>query len=301
MPHSNIISAVSTAKHYFSCTMEQYIDTGFSKDFAHNCNLLLELETQQLAFLICDKQSGKIHALKRLSFNTSTNSAAFLEQLKNVINKEDLLHLPFRETRISLAFHAFTLVPRSMYEESLSEKYLTHSAHVYTKDSVDVNSVKSFFLKNIYSADANLTSYLKQTFPGIKLFHITTSLLEYAAQNKDDFAASQLIIDVRQDMMHILYMQQKEFIYLNQFQYTNKEDFLYYVLLVCDQLDIDRTMCDLKLSGYITSDAILYNELYKFIANISFVQEQEHFKMPEELRNLPMHYYNTLMSLYLCE
>lgn len=280
--------------------MEQYIDINFNKDFAHSSSLLLEIDTQQFSFLIYDKQNGKIHALKRMSFNNQLKGTAFTEQLKSIINKEDLLHLLFKETKISLTFQAFTLVPKTIFDEVYKEKYLNHSAHVSMNENIDVNSIHAFFLKNIFSCNSGLKAYLQHAFPGAKFFHLTSSLLEYTAQNNEDFANSQLIIDVHQDVIHLLYMQEKKLLYLNQFQYKNKEDFLYYVLLVCDQLDVDRTLCELKLSGFITIESELYTELYKFFSGISFVPALEHFTVPEELQSLPVHYYTTLMSLHLC-
>lgn len=281
--------------------MEQYIDTAFSKDFSHNSSLLLEIETKQVSYLIYDSSNGRIQVLKQMTISGQFNGVSFHEELKNLINKEDLLHLRFASVKINLAMSAFTLVPKLLFEETLMEKYLSFSAQVDTKHAVSVNAVKPFLLKNVFACDAQLKTYLQKTFPDAKIFHLTTALLQFAAQHTDDLASSQLILDVRQDILHILYLQKNELIYLNQFQYKSKEDFLYYVLLVCDQLDINRNECNLQMSGYITTESTIYAELYKFFRNISFAQSREYFILPKELTEVPLHFYNTLMSLHLCE
>mgnify|MGYP003379198417 CR=1 FL=1 len=79
---------------------------------------------------------------------------------------------------------------------------------------------------------------------------------------------------------------------MNQFRFVNKEDFLYYVLLVSDQYNIDRENCDLKLSGEIMPDSLLFGELWKFFKTISFVPLNENIVLPKELQEKPFYYYN---------
>jgi hypothetical protein len=98
-----------------------------------------------------------------------------------------------------------------------------------------------------------------------------------------------------------MYFENGEFKFLNQFRFTNKDDFLYFVLLVADQFQIERNSCDVKLSGEIMPDSQLFSEIWKFFKSISFVALNENIVLPQELKEKPMHFYNSLFSLDLCE
>jgi len=60
-------------------------------------------------------------------------------------------------------------------------------------------------------------------------------------------------------------------------------------------------MCDLKLSGEIVPDSMLFGELWKFFKEISFLQMNENIVLPDALKETPLYIYNTLLSLDLCE
>ncbi|MBC8172709.1 MAG: DUF3822 family protein [Chitinophagales bacterium] len=280
--------------------MEQFTDTSFNKDFTQHYSLFLEIEEQQISFVICDYNAGKIAVLKRIGFNEVTNGTDFLTRLKTVISKEDFLHIPVKEIKIALTFPAFTLVPRMFFEEELAEKYLRYQANITVKETAEVNYIKKLFIKNVFAVDENLRRYISDTFTAPKIFHTTTALLARAADQKDDFSDSQLWIDVRQQLFHILYFENKEFKYLNQFQYKNKEDFMYFILLVSDQLKIDRNISDVKFSGHIVANSVLYNEVYKFFRNVSCADAYEHVSISAD-EEIPLHFYHALLSLQACE
>ncbi|MBC8046556.1 MAG: DUF3822 family protein [Fimbriimonadaceae bacterium] len=280
--------------------MEQFVDASFNRNFTQHYSLLMELERQQLAFVIYDKSTGKIAALKRITFPQGINGSDFSSRLKNIINAEDILHIPVKETKISIAWPAFMLVPETLFEEELAGDYLKYNTHVAEKETTEVNYIRGLTIKNVFVIYKELKKYLSATFPNAKIFHTSTALLEYIQAHKNDMHAAQLIFDVRQDHMHIIYLENKELKFCNQFQFKNKEDFLYFALLVSDQLQIDRNVSDLKLCGYIIEDSVLYNELYKFFRNIGFINTPDHLKLPAASEITSLHYYTTLFSLHLC-
>ncbi len=124
---------------------------------------------------------------------------------------------------------------------------------------------------------------------------LTHKLKEYAVPAGNGY------LDIKPGVVFILYYEKKEFMYLNMFRFVNKDDFLYYVLLIAEEFGIDRTTAMLTLSGEIIPDAQLYDELWKFFSHINFLPANEHIQLPEALQQKPMHMFNTLLSLDVCE
>jgi len=217
------------------------------------------------------------------------------------LTSEDLLNLPFNEIRISIAKSPFTLIPRVLHEEELNRQYLSLTARVDESDEIIVNNIRSLFIKNVFCVEGEEMDYLREVFDKPKFYHLTSALLENILRNKDQLNPQQLLLDIRQNLMHVIYFENGEFKFLNQFRFTSKDDFLYYVLMVSDQFQVDRTMCDLKLSGEIMPDSQLFSELWKFFTTISFLPLNENIVLPPELSEKPMYMYNTLFSLDLCE
>lgn len=163
-----------------------------------------------------------------------------------------------------------------------------------------MNNINKLFIKNVFSISSEELNYIDEVFPTPKIMHIGTSILENAVRNKEDFYDQQLILDIKPGVIHILYFEKGIQIH-ESVSVCEQGRFLYYVLLVSDQYNIDRENCDLKLSGEIMPDSLLFGELWKFFKTISFVPLNENIVLPEELQEKPFYYYNSLMSLDLCE
>lgn len=283
---------------FLRSNMYDFTDKAFSKDFTKHCSLLLQLEEQQFSYAIYEKRSGRLQVLKTVSV---TGGGTYMNKLKIALTNEDLLHVAFQEIHIAVAKSPFTLIPRAMYEEQLNKKYLALTAPVGQDAEIIVNHIRSLFIKNIFSVEGEEYDYLKEVFDKPKFFHISSALLESILRNKDQLNPQQLLVDIKQNLMHLIYFENGEFKFLNQFRFTNKDDFLYFILLVADQFQIDRNTCDVKLSGEIMPDSLLFSEIWKFFKTISFMPLNENIILPPELSEKPMHFYNTLFSLDLCE
>ena len=284
----------------FTRSMYQYIDKEFNKDFTKHYSLLFQLDEQQYSYAIYEKRSGNLHVLKSVQLN-SASSGDMLNKLRISVTSEDLLQVPFSEVKIGITNTAFTLIPRVIFEEEMTKNYLELSAEVKKEDHILVNNINKIFIKNVFSIPDQEFKYVNDIFSSPKLFHIGTALLETVVRNKDNFFKQQLIIDIKPGILHILFFENKEFKFMNQFRFVNKDDFLYYVLLVADQYAVDRNSCDLKLSGEIMPDSLLFGELWKFFKTISFLPTNENIILPKDMQEKPLYIHNSLLSLDLCE
>lgn len=280
--------------------MVQFTDSDFNKDFAGHYSLLFQLEEQQYSYAVYEKRKGKLQVLRTVTFN-SGNQPDAMNRLKVSMTSDDILQAPFQEVRIGIVHAPFTLVPRVLFDEQLAQASLSLSASVPAGDHVAYNQVRGVFIKNIFSVPAGYKQFLEEVFQSPKWYHAGTALLESATRNKDQFADQQLVLDIKPGVIHLLYYEKKELLFMNQFRYVNKDDFLYYVLMIAEQYGVDRDSCDLKLSGEIVPDSQLFGELWKFFRNISFLAPNEHIVLPGELQEQPMYMFNTLLSLDLCE
>ena len=280
--------------------MVQYTNSEFNKDFAGHYSLLFQLEELQYSYAVYEKRKGRLLVLRTVPFN-SGNHPDGMNRLKVSINSDDILQAPFQEVRIGIVQAPFTLVPRVLFDEQLAQASLGLSAPIAADEKVLVNQIRGVFIKNIFSISEGIQQCMQEVFQSPKWYHAGTPLLEAATRNKDQFAGQQLLLDIKHGVLHILYYEKQELMFMNQFRFMNKEDFLYYVLLIAEQYSVDRETADLMLSGEIVPDSQLFGELWKFFKNISFMAPNEHILIPAELQEQPMYMFNSLLSLDVCE
>ena len=95
-----------------------------------------------------------------------------------------------------------------------------------------------------------------------------------------------MYVNVAKTHLDVIVTNNSELLLINSFAYDTKEDFIYYILFVAEQLDLDTEKFLLTLSGVISKYDDIYKITYKYIRNINFVKVKEpidsDFKEPHQ-------------------
>ena len=89
--------------------------------------------------------------------------------------------------------------------------------------------------------------------------------------------------------------------YYNAFKYKTKEDFIYYLIFVLDQLKLNPEEIELVLSGLIDKNSKLFEMVYKYVRNITFPPLDASYNYSYIFNDIPSHQYSNLLNLFLCE
>ncbi|MFN3940190.1 MAG: DUF3822 family protein, partial [Chitinophagales bacterium] len=279
--------------------MVHYIHSEFNTAFTRHLTLLLEIDLYAFTYCLYNSTDGNIAVIKKVDFNMQRQDTFHFEKFQAAIHTEDLLHCPFAAQFISIAGGPFTLIPAPLFQSNLMDKYLDltyTSGFDAAEHSVFIAPIEAV---NVYRIPHKLSYFIAKVFKNANLHHICNALIKRAHAYAENNEGTNLFAEIRSGYFYIMLFKNRELLLLNKFDYTNKEDFLYFILLVCDQFKIDRTTDTLILSGDILEGSVLYNELYKFFMQIRFMPADNFFYLPEALE-LPVHTINGLLSLHLC-
>ena len=84
----------------------------------------------------------------------------------------------------------------------------------------------------------------------------------------------------------------------NSYDYQTVEDFMYFVLLVCDELKTDRARIPLVLCGKIARQSKIFDACYPHFSNIIFLNPDTGKNYSKALKEIPPHLHFTLYSLF---
>ena len=90
-------------------------------------------------------------------------------------------------------------------------------------------------------------------------------------------------------------------IFFNSFSFKNENDFIYHVMLVFKQFDLNVENIPVFLSGQITDDSRLYRMVYRYINQVQFSKAPASVNFGKNSKEIPSHFYFDLFSLHLCE
>jgi hypothetical protein len=81
-----------------------------------------------------------------------------------------------------------------------------------------------------------------------------------------------MFVNVSKTSLDIVVLENEKLLLSNTFSYNSKEDFIYYVLFVAEQLNLDVQEFPLFLMGEINLKSKMYKITYKYIKNVSFLE-----------------------------
>ncbi len=87
---------------------------------------------------------------------------------------------------------------------------------------------------------------------------------------------------------------------LQSFSFKTPEDAAYYLLQLCSNYDLPVDEVTLELSGMVNAGSVLYGELYKYFPQIKLQTLPEEFSYPEDINQVPSHYFSHLFQMILC-
>jgi hypothetical protein len=87
---------------------------------------------------------------------------------------------------------------------------------------------------------------------------------------------------------------------IQNFEFDIATDAVFHLLNICQSFDVNTGQIALWVSGTVDTDSVLYNELYKYFLNITFLNLPANFNYAGQIKNYPEHYFSHLFALAAC-
>jgi hypothetical protein len=267
------------------------LDPDFDPGTAADCTLLLKITTDSFSYAIIDKKTRRLKAVYDRQECLDTEQV-----LKKSVVSDHYLMLPFEEIKAAVFTLNSIALPNDLFElASLATftKFFNkeQSEQLYVQDS------GAFNLKSIFNLPVGIEKTFDDSFKNCKRYDHTAATLTMG----DFLMEDAVIIDFTVGSFHITYIKERKLQFQNCFEIENSEEFNYYLLLLINQLNIDKTVTSAILSGIIHEDDKNYGVLKKYFPEVTFNVPIDNHIDYTLLEDMPAHYYTSLLALDLCE
>lgn len=225
------------------------------------------------------------------------DSVSFSENQKNTII-EELYHKAFSEIAILsqkydevLVLHdnnLNTFVPKALFDENHLKDYLQFNNKVFENDFFTFDEMANQEMNNVYIPYVNINNFLIDWFGSFNYKHCNSVLVSKLLNLSKNIEERLFFAHVQPNKFEIIIVENQKLLLFNSFEYKTKEDFIYYVLFVAEQLNLNPEFFKLYLFGDISEESDLYKIAYKYIRNIDFLDlsgYQDHFSTAENSKN----------------
>ena len=277
-------------------------DEALQKADSKNYKLSIQLSLDGFSFCIFNEAQNKFLSIESIAIQNVKNLDNFCILFEGFFQKHQWLNISYKRVNILFESSKTTLIPSSLYDEKEKENYtklnFTFSAdqEIRTDKLVNVDAYK------LYVVPKQLTDLLNKLFPDHHLYSHAGVLIEsLLILNKNLPAHKRCYVNARNSYLDIIIIEGRKLLYYNAFNYKTKEDFIYYLIFVLDQLKLNPEEIELVLSGLIDKNSKLFEMVYKYVRNITFPQLDASHNYSYIFNDIPSHHYSNLLNLFLCE
>lgn len=203
--------------------------------------------------------------------NSQTSPENLLLKIETIFNTDAYLQNDFISVTVIHQNNLSTVVPNRFFEKKKMAFYLNFNVKTLATDFITFDNLEALNAKNVYVPYVNINNYLFQNFGEFEYKHHSTVLIEKLLKNTTTKEKA-MFVNVSKTSLDIVVLENEKLLLSNAFSYNSKEDFIYYVLFVAEQLNLDVQEFPLYLLGEITLKSKTYEITYKYIKNVSFLK-----------------------------
>ena len=261
--------------------------------------LLVEVNADSFTYVLLNQRNMSPLAVKYFQFQ-HTKGRPLTETLKEIIETDELLRRPVKETLLVYNFPDSSLVPETLFSMD-TNKELTDIVHGnLPKGLILTEKVPWWELFNVYRISPELHHLMQQQFSAGKYWHYYSLLLKSYKMFEHEKDRDCIKTIFYADKMIALVLKKGKIQLMQTFLYQDAKDVSYHLLNCCRQLEISQEEVVLLVGGLIDKQSTLSTELYKYFLHIVFEQIDESIKVTDELRELPLHYFSSILKMAVC-
>lgn len=203
--------------------------------------------------------------------NSQVTPENLLLKIKDIFNTDTQLQNDFSSVIVIHQNNLSVLVPNRYFNKKELASYLNFNIKKLTIDYIAFDSLEVLESKNIYIPYVNINNYLFQNFGEFEYKHHSTVLIEKLLNSTNNLEKT-MFVNVSKTSLDIVVIENNQLILFNTFSYNTKEDFIYYILFVAEQLNLNVNKFSLHFTGKVNLEDAIYKITYKYIKNVYFLE-----------------------------
>ncbi len=276
------------------------VDSNFDKNITNSYFLSIQITLDGFSFCVLDPISNEYILFfdKSLSLNQSTIS--FLE---NELSENEYLQMPYQKVFILYNTKYNTLIPSSLFQEEKKNQYLNFcfNKNKFNEELTYCNKIKMADSYCIFSIPKSITDILNNKFQSVFYYCSTTPFIETALLNTNfNNDKYQIYINIQNSFFDTIAISGNNLKLHNSFKFHDKKEFLYYTLLIFEQLKLSNKSSKVFLIGKIKKTDEIYTLLKKYIKHVEIIKDSKHFKFSAIFKNISLQDHINLINIPLC-
>lgn len=243
-------------------------------DTNSNLELSIQVSLNGLSFCVLSIPDNTITYYNKAAFDSKLNPFQILDKLKHCFNTIPELNTTFSKVNVIHENELSSIVPKSLFNEDTLADYLKFNSKILRTDFITFDDINLIDAANVYVPYVNINNFIYDTFGAFEYNHFSTILLNTILKLNKNTIESEMYVHVSDVHFEIIVAKNGKLELYNSFEYTTKEDFIYYILFTAEQLNLNPEEFKLYLCGNIQEESDLYKIVYTYVRHVEIIDSQ---------------------------
>lgn len=276
-------------------------DESLNKAHTKSYRLSIQLATDGFSFALFNTLNSKFLSIESVELNAPDQPEEFISHFNHFVSEHPWMKADFEQTTILYESPVSTLIPGALYNPDDKDLLARFNFRVEAESTVMTDKLVNADAHLLYTIPQAIQSMLNRLFPGHSMQAHTTALIEeIMILNKNQPAGKRMFVNVRKGQLDVVIIEGKQLLFFNSFPYHSKQDFIYYIIFVIEQLNLNPEEIELKFSGKIDKASTLFDMAWKYIRNIQFQEYSATYRYSYVFNDVPSHRFFTLINSGMC-
>lgn len=224
---------------------------------------------------------------------------AVLNHLKTELSTNTAFSEDFNDVLVIHQNELSALVPEALFNKESKADYLKFNSKILRNDFITEDRIAINNSVNVYVPYVNINNYIFETFGAFVYKHSSSILIDSFIQTPESTTEEPIVyVNVNKNTLELLVLKNGKLQLYNVFEYHSKEDFIYYVLFVFEQLKLDVESTQVLLSGNIVIGDENFVMLYLYIRHVTFIDKTYKFNIVAETDRRYLHQHYVILNSF---
>ncbi|MFW5656116.1 MAG: DUF3822 family protein [Bacteroidota bacterium] len=279
----------------------QFVDKGYSSNNKSLYELSILVSQDGFSFLFYHPNTKNVALFKHKDFYAPTYDD-LLSEVRKILISDRLLAEQYPKVKVAYRTTTQTIVPDEFVQDEHLKQFLVLQHPLHELDEIHYQSLPGNNAKAVFALPNYLANEMLEMHPNTTFYHQSIPLIhlakEKAAQNKGNL----ILVNKSNRFFDVVLIRDNKLQLYNTFQFHTENDFVYFVMSVYKQLNLEKEKMHFFVSGLIRPEDEEYQLLERFVGKVSFDILPKDIANIKALKSKTMpSMFASLFGLTLCE
>lgn len=277
--------------------------TDFSYINSKLYDLSISFRRDGFSFSVWNSDSGNLMSVYFKTISDSCSEEEYNLECTKFLQHEAFSY-SYSKTSIVYVTEKVTLIPAALYNTDDLEAYFSLNHTLRGNEIIETYKVKNAESVIVYALSKRLKNDCIDKFGAQVLFFPQTApLLESSILENKLVESKTVFVSLESTFFDVIILEGQKVVMCNSYDFTNVNDYVYYLMNVYEQLGLNTLKDKVVLSGRISRTSSYYDATKMFIKNteikVPLPTQQNILQTPFNQISFPL--FSQLINLRLCE